>query len=857
MALSAGDRLGPYEILAPLGAGGMGEVYRARDTKLERQVAIKILPDALASDPERLARFEREAKVLASLNHPNIATIHGVEDRALIMELVEGETLRGPVPLETAFDYARQIASALQAAHEKGIVHRDLKPANIMVTPAGVIKVLDFGLAKAAEESVAPADSMNSPTLTMSPTRAGMILGTAAYMSPEQARGKTVDQRADIWAFGVVLYELLTGHTLFEGDTVSDTLAGVLKTEPTLDRIPERARRLVQTCLQKDPRKRLQAIGDWELLLQVQPVAQVSDLQRPRLPWIWAALATAAALALGFVAFRHFTEETRVVKLFVPPPEKADFNWFSIPAISPDGRRLVAAVDQDGRRSLWVRDFDSLTGRALPGTDGASYPFWSADSKTVAFFAVGKLKKIEVAGGPAITLCDAANPRGGTWNQSGVIVFAPSPTSGLMRVSAAGGTMTAVTQPDAALHERGNRFPSFLPDGRHFLFTAQNSNVEQSVIYVGDLESRSRQRVLPANSNVVYVPPGYLLFVRERTLMAQPFNAAKLQTTGDAVPIAEQVDSISGNSQGQFSSSQNGVLAYTSGGGGGNVQLTWFDRSGKAVGTLGTPGELEWPAISPDGSTVAVEQGDRQGNLRDVWLHDVARATATRFTFGPASNRFPVWSPDGTHIAFYTTRDGTDVYRRATGGTAQDEPLDKRPANKRPDDWSRDGKYILEENNGDPKTGNDIWVLPLFGDRKPYPYLHTEFSERYAKLSPNGQWLAYVSDESKSNEVYVQTFPNPGGKWQVSTNGGSYPVWSRDGKELFFIGADQKLMAVEIKGGAKFEAGLPKPLFDVHINNDGWYDVSKDGRFLIPNQIGQATSAPMTVVLNWTAGLKR
>jgi Tol biopolymer transport system component/predicted Ser/Thr protein kinase len=860
MPLSVGDRLGPYEILAPLGAGGMGEVFRAKDTKLDREVAIKVLPHFLADDPERIARLDREAKVLASLNHPNIAQIYGIEQRALVMELVKGETLKGPLPLDEALTLAMQIADALEDAHEKGIVHRDLKPANIMITPAGVVKVLDFGLAKAAEAPEG-SDPSNSPTLTMSPTRAGMILGTAAYMSPEQARGKTVDRRADIWAFGVVLYEMLTGRQAFTGETVSDILAAVLTKELDLEQVPVKVRKLLRRCLEKDPKQRLRDIGEARFLLEDAPPHRVGH-GRP-LPWIAATLlVTVAALALGFVAYRHVTEETRVLKMSVLPPDKAVFNANSLPAVSPDGRRLAFVATLDGKDSLWVRDLDSLAARALTGTDGADDPFWSPDSRSIAFFADGKLKRIEVAGGPALTLCDASGePRGGSWNKNDTIVFAVN-QGGTFRVPAAGGNATLLTTPDRASGELDHRFPRFLPDGRYFLYTVTNREREKVAIYAGDLDSKNRKLVVAANSNAVYTPPGYLLFVRERTLMAQPFDAAKLQTTGDAVPVAEQVDSSGIAGQNQFSASQNGVLAYASGASGGNLQLTWFDRSGKVTGTLGTPGFVFWGAISPDGNTVAVDRLDPQTRIFDIWLHDLTRGTASRFTFGPRANQFPVWSPDGSHIAFYSFRDGVaHPFQKATSGTARDEilskPLGEPPGPTRVDDWSRDGRYIIMTVTN-PKTKSDVWVMPTFGDRKPFPYLQTEFFETYARLSPNGQWLAYTSDESKRLEIYVQTFPTPGGKWQVSTNGGSRPVWSRDGKELYFIGADGKMMAVEVKGGTKFEAGLPKPLFDARVPVfQAWYDVSKDGRFLIPVPLEPSANTPMTVVINWTAALKK
>jgi len=572
-----------------------------------------------------------------------------------------------------------------------------------------------------------------------------------------------------------------------------------------------------------------------------------------------------ALTAISFVHFRGPAEEKRILKMSVLPPEKAVINPSSIPAISPDGHRLAFVAGVDGKDLLWVRDLDSLAARPLPGTDGAIEPFWSPDSRFIGFFAGGKLKKIDVAGGPAVSLCDVAGQGyGGSWSKNDVVVFSPNNFGGLFRVPAAGGSATPLTTSDQASGEITHRLPWFLPDGHHFLYTATDFN--KAAAYVADLDSKTRRELSNVASNAVYVAPGYLLFVRERTLMAQHFDADKAQATGDAVPVAEQVDVSGGvTGQAQFSASQNGVLTYVSGGAGGNVQLTWFDRSGKVLGTVGPPGDLQWPEISPDGSTVVVDRRDPGTGFPDLWLHDLARGTASRLTFNSKANEYPIWSPDGSHIVFSSSRDGgLNLYQKAVSGNAKEEALDKAPLLKKPVDWSRDGRYIIEEIIGASKTGFDIWVLPLFGDRKPFPYVQTEFVERWAKLSPNGQWLAYRSNETLRNEVYVQTFPTPGGKWQVSTNGGDRPVWSRDGKELFFIAADQKLMAVEIKGdtvkgGAKFEAGVPKPLFDTRLlgNAFTWFDVSKDGRFLIPTPTELSANAPMTVVVNWTAGLKK
>jgi Tol biopolymer transport system component len=584
-----------------------------------------------------------------------------------------------------------------------------------------------------------------------------------------------------------------------------------------------------------------------------------------QLPFAWtaAAICFLGLIALAFVHFREPKEDARVLKMSVLPPEKAVFKSNSLPAVSPDGRRLAFVATLDGRDQLWVRDLDSLAVRALMGTEGADEPFWSPDSRTIAFFAGGKLKKIDLAGGPAVTLSDAVTGRGGTWNKDDVIVFGTL-TGGTFRVSAAGGSAAPLTKVDAASGEESHKFPWFLPDGHHFLYTA----TPKTAVYVADLDSKDRRLVVTANSNAVYTPPGYLLFVRERMLMAQPFDVRNLETTGDAIPIADQVDSVANRfAQNQFSASENGVLAYTSGSSAGIRQLTWFDRSGKALGTLGAPGLVIGVRISPDGKTVAFARLDHQTQNFDVWLHDLMRGATSRFTFGPKSNANPVWSPDGSRIAFTSDRDGIrHVFQKATTGTARDEVLDKPhgepPRHAFVGDWSRDGRYIIEdlvESLANGETKSEIWVLPLFGDRKAFPYLHNEFNERNARLSPDGQWLAYTSDESKRNEIYVQTFPGSGGKWQISTDGGQLPVWSVDGKELYFTGADGKLMAADVKGGPKFEAGVPKPLFDVRLPGQAavGFDVSKDGRFLIPVQAEQAANMPMTVVVNWTAGLKK
>ena len=875
MSLSVGSKLGSYEILSPLGAGGMGEVYRAKDTKLKRDVALKVLPEAFASDPERMARFQREAEVLAWLNHPNIAQIYGVEDRALVMELVEGDSPKGPMQFDEAWKIASQIAAGLEYAHEKGIVHRDLKPANIKITPEGVVKLLDFGLAKAfTGQTVASGNPENSPTLTLGATQLGVILGTAAYMSPEQAGGKPVDNRADIWSFGAVLYELLSGKRAFDGDSVSETLASVLKVEPDWNGLPKATppgiRKLLRRCLTKDRKQRLQAIGEARITIDEKlagvPEPPESPLHSPSskaglLGWITAAVAATAALLLAFLYLRAPLEQHGTVKLLLPLAAKSGLAN-TLPAVSPDGRRVAFVAITDGRAELSVRDLESLTARLLPGTLNATFPFWSPDGHFLGFFADGKLKKVDLAGGPPITLCEAQEGRGASWNQDGVILFAPTrANSGIFRVSAAGGTPVRVTELDGKAGEISHRFPWFLPDGHHFLFQNRNSDAEKTALFLGDLGSRERRRLLAVTSNAVYVPPGYLLFARDRTLMSVPFNALRGEVAGDPTAIAQEVDFVALDTRMQFAASQNGVLVYTSGSLGGNAVLTWYDRSGKALGAIAPPSDVLWPSISPDGKTVAVEHFD-QTTDRDIWLHDVTRGAASRFSF-IGTGRFPSWSPDGKEIAYRFLRNGTAfLVRKAVNGSPEEQVLYQGTREIRPTGWSPDGRLIVAELDADPKlkTRVDIWVVPSAGDKKPFPYLQSEFNERWARVSPDGRWLAYVSDETKRNEVYVQSFPNSGEKWAVSTNGGSYPAWSRDGKELYFISGDRKLMAVQVNGGARFQPGVSKPLFGAPLGSlyfgDEWFDVTSDGRFLIPTRVEGAHAAALTVVLNWMAGLK-
>jgi eukaryotic-like serine/threonine-protein kinase len=884
MAIQAGQRLGPYEILSAIGAGGMGEVYRAHDGRLNRDVALKVLPQVFAADPDRMVRFEREARVLGALNHPNIAAIYGLEEfgsgRALVMELVEGETLadrvsKGPIPLDEALPIAKQMAEALEYAHDRGVVHRDLKPANIKVTADGTVKVLDFGLAKALMDEPVAADPRDSPTLSMAPTMAGAILGTAAYMSPEQAKGKPVDRRADIWAFGVVLFEMLTGKQLFNGETATEILASVLKEDTALSSLPSKTptavRNLLRRCLEKNLRQRLQHIGEARIVIEAvlsdtaatEP-ATVIHKGHQRLAWTAAFVFLLLALLTAFVHFRQTARDPRPMYSSILPPDGSSFTAvlgaLSSVAVSPDGNQLAFTAITDGRQRLWIRPLGSPTARPVPGTEEATSPFWSPDSQFVAFFGGGKLHKIAISGGPAQTLCDVPGPyfSGGTWNRQGTILFGLA--TNLYRVSDTGQPIPVTTSDQTGRELYG--YPTFLPDGRHFLFLILSPDPEKAGIYAGSLDSKDTKRLLSVRSAVRYAPPGYLLFVRERTLMAQHFDASRLQLSGDAAPIAEQVLFGGQVGGGAFSVSETGLLIYRSGAF--NTQLALLDREGRQLQSVGPPGEYRNAALSPDGKRVMIDRFGIHVGERDLWLYDLSRGTASRFTFDPSVNSDAVWSPDGREIIFWSNRGGSNgLYRKLATGAGQDEKLIAASYVYYPRDWSADGKFILFE-GFDAKTGWDLWLLPLFGDRKPIPFLQTEFDELEGQFSPTGRWIAYSSNETGKTEVYVRSFSASGGKWQISTNGGTQPKWRPDGKELFYLASDGNLMAVPVKAEATFEGGVPKALFPTMFGGQvggGFehYRVTPDGQRFLINTLpeGQRSSAPITVVLNWSAVLKK
>jgi Tol biopolymer transport system component len=870
----------------------MGEVYRATDTQLKRQVAVKVLPDAVASDPERLARFQREAEVLASLNHPNIAAIYGLEQTgggesvppvtALILELVEGPTLadriaHGAIPVDEALQIARQIAEALEAAHEQSIIHRDLKPSNVKVRADGTVKVLDFGLAKAlapVTPTAVAGELSRSPTITSpayvhpSPdghglTSAGVLLGTAAYMSPEQARGKPADKRADIWAFGCVLYEMLTGRRVFEGDDVSDTIASVLRAEPdwgVLPDVPDSINRLLRRCLEKDSRKRLHDI--WDARLEIdeadRPLAERSVVRQPSFSWRRTVSVGAVVLALGGVAgwaLASFfspsaTSAGHALRLSVVQPESTVFRS-DAPQISPDGRVLAfVATDGSGRDFLYVRPLDSPAARVLPGTEGAQMPFWSPDSQSVGFFAQGRLKTLALGGGEPQTLADVTLPRGGTWNRAGVILFAPSPL-GLYRVPATGGKATAL----AGTLRRNH--PSFLPDGRHYLFLAIESGLGQA-IHVGSLDEAESTELVRTSSSAIYAPSGHVIFRRGAALMAQPFDANDLAVGGSPILIAENV---AANLPGQtlVSASQNGVLAYFDRQN--RSVLSWVDRQGRSLGVVGSPGWFDGVCLTADDRRAVFAEGDfRLGNV-DLRALDFARGVPVPLTFDPAPDLFPVCPEDPSReaVLFLSIRKGlARVYVQPTNAPGQEKVLFESEAPTIPSHWSADGRWLVFTTLST-TTGADISTVPIGALQEARPYAATAANERSGQLSPDGAWLAYVSDELGPPEIFVQSFPVPRARWQVSKGGGEQPRWRRDGKELFYLSLDNRLTVVEVSSQKQdFAFAPPRALFEANATsferetNGMQYAVSTDGtRFLI-NRRTEAL-VPITVVSNWLA----
>ena len=887
MNLATGTKLGPYELVSPVGAGGMGEVYRARDTRLDRTVAIKVLPAHLSSNPELRQRFEREARAVSSLQHPHICTLHDIGQQDgidyLVMEFLEGQTLadrlaKGAMPIDQVLRYAIQIVDALDKAHHAGITHRDLKPGNIMLTKSGS-KLLDFGLAKLQCNDSGLASSLTSlPTERRSITAEGTILGTFQYMAPEQLEGREVDARTDIFAFGAVVYEMATGNKAFTGKSQASLITAIMSSDPppisTIEPMtPPALDRVVKTCLAKDADDRWQTAHD--LMLELQWIAEggarTSGAEgvashrksRERLAWIIAGVLLLGLLvALPFIIshLRRAPVDTRAVRFLVPTP---DGNSVLSLAISPDGRRLAfIAYDSSGRRRLWVRPLDSLIAQPLADSDSvAASPFWSPDSRFIAFSSEGRLKKIDAAGGTAQTLVSRAETtatfRGGSWSRDGLIIFAGGPTDGLYRVSAEGGEATAVTTLDQA-RESSHRWPQFLPDGRHFLYFSRQT--EKNGIYVGSLDSKESKRILDTAFNAVYAEPGYLLFMRESALMAQPFDVDSLELTGDAFQLADQVAVRTLDQVSFCSVSESGVLVYQSGGEAVNSELNWRDRTGKKISQVGPVGNYWSIWLSPDEKRVAVERLEK--GTGDIWLIDIARNIPTKFTFDPGWEFAPVWSPDGSRIVFSSAKGvgPPNLYVKPANSSSNEELLLKSNFRKTPTDWSLDGKLILySEQNA--KGKNDLWVLPLEGDRTPRPLVQDEFNKSGAKFSPDGKWVAYVSDQSGRAEVYVQPFPGPGAKYQVSTSGGFNPSWRRDGKELLYITNDRKLMALQLNAGARFEPGLPKALFDIRIRGAGGrtvYAVSRDGQRFLTSDINESsTPSPITVVLNWTADLKR
>jgi Tol biopolymer transport system component/predicted Ser/Thr protein kinase len=850
MLLSSGDRLGPYEILGPIGAGGMGQVWKARDPRLDRIVAVKVSHEKFSE------RFALEARSVAALNHPHICQLYDVGPDYLVMEFIEGAPLKGPLPLDKAVEYAGQILDALDAAHHKGITHRDLKPANILVTKQG-IKLLDFGLAKQAVRL-----TEQDPTKAL--TEQGQILGTLQYMSPEQLQGKEVDTRSDLFSFGCVLYEMLTGKRAFSGESAASVMAAILEREPAPLTVAPQLERIVKRSLAKDPDQRFQTARDLKAALawameQPPPSGAVSPRRS-----LWIPIAATALLvgALGGWAVSHFRRpvDERVVSLEIDPPEGARFVIGTLGgfALSPDGKTAAYIASSDGKRWLWVRRLDSVTARMLPGTEGASYPFWSPDNKSVAFFTSSKLLRVDVAGGAPLLICAAIQGRGGAWSNEGQILFATL-GSGLFQVPASGGAPSVLTTPNASRGELVHRWPQVIPGGR-FLCWVRSDKPENTGLYAGSLaKPAGLVRLLTADSGVLYVAGNddkdYLLWVRGVTLLAQEFNVGSLKLVGDPHPLADPVASIGANGQMNVAASATGFLLYSSSNT--SSQFTWFDRAGKPLGVVGEPGEYGPFRLSPDGRRAAVARRS------DLWLLEMDRGVSTRFASNSVGTMFTVWSPDSRTIVY--NKGG--MFSRDSTGAGTEQQVAETPNIQAPTDWSRDGRVLmyLEVAPGVPRS---LWTLAVSPDgtlaagAKPKPYLRTGFNAIWGRFSPetNPRWVAYQWDESGRDEIYIQSFPEPRSPTRISTEGGQYPQWGPEGRELYFLSPDNKLMMVSLKLGAdSVEPSAPQELFPLPTNAVSFspYEVAPDGQRFLVRATPQQFAQPLTVIVNWPALLKK
>ncbi len=888
---------GRYRVLSPLGKGGMGEVWLAEDTELQRQVAVKLLPPEFAHDVERLRRFAQEARTTSALNHPNILTVHDIGNHEgipyIVAELLKGVELRaalksGALPVRTALNYARQIAAGLAVAHETGIIHRDLKPENLFVTSEGHVKILDFGLAKLKPLKFAGAVQDPNPDDRQERlTDAGVIMGTVDYMSPEQVRSEEVDQRSDLFSFGSILYEMLTGQRAFHHNSKAETMAAILKEEPpklaelseTNKLISPQLEKIVRHCLEKKPELRFQSARDLAFALDAlssplemrsEPVPRLNNastvtasksslLRSAWAAWVVAALAILALATAWF--YKTPVVESGSTYSYLPLPEKTTSLDISGATISPDGQRVVMMAVTGGVNRLWLYSFDRAAPELLPGTEEAQAPFWSPNGRSVGFFAQNKLKRIEISGGTPTTLCDVPLGAGGAWNSTGVILFAPQFNgAGLLQVSESGGNPTPVTNLDAAHFETGHNFPYFLPDGRHFIFFTQAGQPDYRGIKLGSLDNPQTRFLVRADTKAEYSSAGYLLFMHKRKIWAQPFDPGKLALSGEAKPITESVYYEAPIRYADLSVFGARMLIYRHGGNQAR-QLVWLDRQGKQLSVVDPVGDYRSMELSANGEQVLLDNNDLELETSDVWQFDLVRNTRTRLTFNSGTDTYPIWSPDGSQVAFASNREGFWGIYRVSGNGKEELLLKGDQKLLLTSDWSSDDRFIVYRQAKD-KTGLDIELLPLFGDRQTIKYAATPFNESYGVVSPDGHWMAYQSNDSGRYEIYVQSFPEPGRKIPVSKGDGMLPRWRRDGKELFYVATDDKLMAVPVQTGTHFSAGIPVALFEIgslgRRLNRYVYDVSADGQnFLVIRQLEDATTRPLTILQNWTAALKK